>query len=249
MTKKFSNREVEEYLRSFGYILDSEYFSNNKKINISDYDGYRYYLTLDVFKNSIKIGCKPFRFYKHNPFTIENIILWLRLENKSVSLYPENVFIEARKPNLIFRCEKCFEDFSCCWNSIKTNNIQSCPKCSLVRSGLSRRTPLENVQSIFDNCDVSPIDISQFQGYESYMDVECDKCGHLWSSKFGNISSGNACPKCRSSKGEKEISKSLEKHGIIYIPQKTFSDCVYKDKLKFDFFIPSKNLVKMILKK
>lgn len=227
-------------MKSFGYGLDSEYFAINKKISFSDDDGYKYFSTLDVFKNSIKIGFKPFRFYKHNPHTIENIILWLRLENKLISIYPENVFIEARKPNLIFRCEKCFRDFPACWNSIK--NGTGCPDCGVISRGMKRRLSIEDVQYIFDNCDVSPVDISQFQGYEKYMDVTCDKCGHPWSSKFGNICSGNACPKCRSSKGEKEVSKALDKYNLPYIPQMKFDGCVYKDKLKFDFFVPSKNL-------
>lgn len=241
MSKKFSNQEVCDYLKSLGYNLDSEYFSLRSNISFSDYEGYKYFSTLDVFKTSVRGGFKPFRFYKHNPHTIENITLWLKIENKPISIYPENEYIEAREANLVFQCKKCFRDFSACWNSIKYG--QACPDCGVIRGGMKRRTPIEKVQYIFDNCDVSPIDISQFQGYESYMDVVCDKCGHPWNSRFGNICSGNACPKCRSSKGEKEVSKALDKYNLSYIPQMKFDGCVYKDKLKFDFFIPSKNLV------
>jgi hypothetical protein len=52
----------------------------------------------------------------------------------------------------------------------------------------------------------------------------------------------HGCPKCKSSKGEITIRKYLEDKNIVFIPQKTFSDCKYKNKLSFDFYLPSYNL-------
>ena len=43
--------------------------------------------------------------------------------------------------------------------------------------------------------------------------------------------------------GEIKCEEFLIKHNIEYIPQKTFDDCVYKGKLRFDFYIPKLNTV------
>jgi hypothetical protein len=57
---------------------------------------------------------------------------------------------------------------------------------------------------------------------------------------------GNGCPKCNASKGELKIHSVLKNMKVSYQSQKTFDDCVNPytgRKLKFDFYIPSKNLL------
>ncbi len=51
--------------------------------------------------------------------------------------------------------------------------------------------------------------------------------------------SGNGCPTCRESSGEKMISEFLDKSSIKYERQKKFEGCKNKLELKFDFYIPS----------
>ncbi len=49
---------------------------------------------------------------------------------------------------------------------------------------------------------------------------------------------GVGCPTCgKESRGEREIRELLIENGIKFKPQKTFSDCVYKNKLRFDFYL------------
>jgi very-short-patch-repair endonuclease len=50
---------------------------------------------------------------------------------------------------------------------------------------------------------------------------------------------GSGCPNCNESKGEKEISKFLDKYEILYYRQHKFSDCKNIFPLPFDFYIPS----------
>ena len=50
---------------------------------------------------------------------------------------------------------------------------------------------------------------------------------------------GSGCPNCNESKGEKEISKFLDKYEILYYRQHKFSDCKNIFSLPFDFYIPS----------
>jgi hypothetical protein len=48
---------------------------------------------------------------------------------------------------------------------------------------------------------------------------------------------GSGCPKCNKSKGEKIISKILDKHKIIYKEQYKFQECKFKQPLPFDFYL------------
>jgi len=53
---------------------------------------------------------------------------------------------------------------------------------------------------------------------------------------------GRGCPKCKSSKGEEKIRKSLIENNINFESQKKFDNCFYKKKLYFDFYLPDYNL-------
>lgn len=53
---------------------------------------------------------------------------------------------------------------------------------------------------------------------------------------------GCGCPHCRESKGERVIRDFLITHNIFYISQHKFNDCIDKDKLPFDFYLPKFNM-------
>ena len=48
----------------------------------------------------------------------------------------------------------------------------------------------------------------------------------------------NGCPVCSLSKGETKVINFLNTNNIKYELQKTFNDCVFKNKLRFDFYLP-----------
>lgn len=73
--------------------------------------------------------------------------------------------------------------------------------------------------------------------------IKHNKCLHEWfstSKSFFNCK--RACPKCNESIGETKIRKYLSNKNIIYESQKTFDNCLYISKLKFDFYLPNKNM-------
>jgi very-short-patch-repair endonuclease len=72
--------------------------------------------------------------------------------------------------------------------------------------------------------------------------IKCKKHGIFTQTPNSHLSN-HGCPICKLSKGELEIIKFLELNHINYISQKTFDGCKDKIKLKFDFYIPSKNLL------
>lgn len=71
--------------------------------------------------------------------------------------------------------------------------------------------------------------------------VTCKEHGD-YETKAEMLLKGCGCPKCWGSKGEKIIENWLIKSNIQFMTQATFEGCVNIRRLKFDFFIPSKNL-------
>lgn len=71
--------------------------------------------------------------------------------------------------------------------------------------------------------------------------IICSKHG-IFNKKPTKHLGGQGCPKCKESNGESKIRRLLEEKGINYNFQKAFEDCVYDKPLKFDFYIPKKNI-------
>lgn len=72
--------------------------------------------------------------------------------------------------------------------------------------------------------------------------IICSKHG-LFEQVATSHLRGRGCPKCKLSKGEKEIMKFLNKYKIEFNYQKTFDECVNILPLKFDFYLPQQNLL------
>lgn len=65
-----------------------------------------------------------------------------------------------------------------------------------------------------------------------------EDCGHFeYKVSPNSFLKGNRCPRCKSSKGEKEISKYLDLYNISNISQYWFQDCRNVFPLPFDFAI------------
>ena len=73
--------------------------------------------------------------------------------------------------------------------------------------------------------------------------ITCKKHGMFYQTPNNHLHSKNStgCPKCSSSKGEKQIREWLIKNNVSFKEQKKFNGCNYKQKLKFDFYLPEHN--------
>lgn len=85
--------------------------------------------------------------------------------------------------------------------------------------------------------------IGEYTGSENPVECQCKICGHKWSPIGRSLKNGQGCPTCTSSKGEIRVKQFLDNKKIVYITQKTFDDCVYKEKLRFDFYLPTYNIL------
>jgi hypothetical protein len=86
-----------------------------------------------------------------------------------------------------------------------------------------------------------------YKNRNKYVDIVCPVHG-TFKQRPGAHLSGQGCPICNESTGEKLIAAILEKQKIDFIKQYKFVDCTNKKegrfcrKLPFDFYIPIKNV-------
>jgi hypothetical protein len=83
---------------------------------------------------------------------------------------------------------------------------------------------------------------SVYKGCKIKIEISCKKHGSFYQTPHNHITGKQGCPKCKTSKGELEIMKFLEKNNINYIYQKRFHDCKHKKYLSFDFYVSNENI-------
>lgn len=130
------------------------------------------------------------------------------------------------------------------WDIAPTNALKGshCPECWKRQIGdKNRKTPEQYVQDV-KNMHMYIEPMEDYVG--AYIPIlhKCSVCGAIWKPIPHNILGGRGCPGCVQSYKEQQISKWLFEHNIIYSPQYTFSDCVYKKMLPFDFYLPDYNM-------
>lgn len=75
MPKRYDLKEVEEILKGKRlYLIEKEYKNSKNKLKLIDCNGYKYYNSL----SNIIDGKKIDKFSSHNPYTVDNIRLWLK---------------------------------------------------------------------------------------------------------------------------------------------------------------------------
>jgi very-short-patch-repair endonuclease len=72
--------------------------------------------------------------------------------------------------------------------------------------------------------------------------ISCPSHG-LFLQTASNHMHGSGCPRCRQSKGERDVRAFLLLLGFEFEEQKKFPNCVDKRELPFDFYVPSANLL------
>jgi very-short-patch-repair endonuclease len=83
---------------------------------------------------------------------------------------------------------------------------------------------------------------SNYVNSSTKVDIICPIHGKFDQRPKDHIHNKQGCPKCKESKGEKEIRTFLERNGITYTYQKKFESCINKKLLIFDFYLPDNNI-------
>jgi len=119
-------------------------------------------------------------------------------------------------------------------------NGERCPTCF----GNSTKTTDEFKQ------EVSDLSGGEYEVYSDYVNsktklvIKHITCGSVYYVTPHDFISGNRCPYCKQSKGEKLIESILKDGNIPYEIQKVFPECgTSKQRLPFDFYLPEYNLL------
>jgi hypothetical protein len=84
--------DIKKYFGDCGYDLKSEkYESNKQKLTFSDFEDYFYYCGYNKFKHTLmENNFKPRKFDINNPYTIKNLINFLKRNNSILKLLNDN---------------------------------------------------------------------------------------------------------------------------------------------------------------
>lgn len=126
---------------------------------------------------------------------------------------------------------------------------QGCPKCGIKRRADKKRLSKEEFVSKAIEIHGDKYDYSKVE-YIDCMKKVCIIChekdkngkehGEFWQTPNNHLK-GNGCPKCKESKGEREIREMLEDKNIDYIQEKSFDWLKYDGSMFLDFYLPKYN--------
>ena len=202
MGRKYTYEEVKDYINSLGYeLISKEYLGNGKKLIIKDNLGYYYSPRF----SDIKSGKSPDRFNVSNPYTIQNIKLWCKTNNKSFKLISEEYVGSGEK--LKWECleKECQEEFDMNWENIKYG--KNCSFCSGKKVGLSNCLATINPKLAKEwhpikNGSLTPYNVTKASSKEVWW--QCEK-GHEWETYIYNRHCNDSgCPYCAGQKPTEE---------------------------------------------
>ena len=116
---------------------------------------------------------------------------------------------------------------------------QGCPKCSGVEKSNIGEFINKSKKVHLNKYDYSK---SIYTNANHPLVIICKNHGEFNQTPYKHLS-GQGCPICKLSKGEKKIMNFLIKNNIKYEHQKKFDDCLNIRKLPFDFYLPDYNIL------
>jgi len=123
------------------------------------------------------------------------------------------------------------------------NQKQRCPKCGKISMSNKHRKKISSLINQFIELNGDRYDYSKVEYKNNYTKVEivCKEHGSFLQIPKSHLR-GDGCPKCSNSKGERRISRFLDKINIDYLIEFKFDDCRDILTLPFDFYLPNHNL-------
>ena len=237
----YSSQNIQLFLdkNNIELKLISNFEDNHSKLTfIDNNNGYLYFQSW----NSMQLLKFPRLVHKSNPYSIQNIILWCKLNNKPFKLLSDTY--ETNYKNLKWKClnKECGEIFNATWTCISVGS--GCGYCStpIKHIGLSNCLATKNPKLALEwhpikNGDLTPYDVSCGTTKEVWW--KCKECGHEWKMKIAKRNGrGDGCPECNKSKGEKRCKEVFISKSFIEISQEDYKKLSDIDKDKYIYFIP-----------
>ena len=175
-------------------MINEDYKGNDSPFIVIDESGYYYKTTC----SNLKKGSMPRRFIKSNPYTIENIKLWCKINEKPFALLSEEY--ENNSTKMEWKCLKdsCLGVFYCAFGSISMG--KGCGIChgkqvSKANSLLSLRPDLASEWDFEKNGKLTPSEITCGSAKKIWWKCLENK-NHSWQVAVFNRNDGYGCPYC-----------------------------------------------------
>jgi len=237
MGKIITLDEAKQRFIDIGLIpLFEEYNNAHERLLAQTKEGYLVFATL----NHLKSGRGVRIFDQANIYTVQNIHLWCKLNNKPFELLSEKY--KNQHDKLKWKClkEDCKEEFDLNWKD--TQQLSICPYCAGMRTGLSNciATRRPDLIKYFKNKE----DAFKYTIHSDRMiSVVCPDCGFGKNIMIGRLTNrGISCPKCGDgvSYPEKFISNILDQLTTKFEFHKRFD---WSNNKEYDFYIPILNII------
>ena len=222
-------------------LVSEEYIGTDTRLVFITLEGYLFTQTW----HHLHDGHGYYIFQKKNIYTIYNINLWLKNNNKEFELLSEE-YIDANK-KLKWKCLKgnCGEEFEMDWASAFQN--YGCPYCAGRQVGLSNSLITLNSEIAKQwhptmNNDLTPYDVTC--GSDKKVWWKCNICDSEWETQIKQRTKddGTNCPVCNnSSKANDRIIKFCKINDIAYLPEYKINECKDIRPLPFDVGIKHNN--------
>lgn len=253
--KKSTYETIKNRFKEYGHIMvwDEEEF--NEK-----YENY---------KTLVKLRCECGNYYYKNIADIKKCVhnkcdvCRSKLKNKDRLKYtPENVqkIIESYGCELIskysntqtkikIKC-KCGNVYTTSFYSFINSKHKGCKNCSALEGSKKKRLKIEDVKKIIESDNEYRLLSNDYINNRNKLEILHIKCNKKFKMAFDCFQSGQRCPHCSSSKGEKKIEKWLENNNINFKKQYTFKDLIGLGggRLRYDFAILNEdNSIKFLI--
>ena len=233
MTMKHDYEYVKKYIENRNYFLISDTYKNNRtKLTLKDSCGYLYYISFD----NLQSNRNPEKFHKSNPYTIQNIKLWCKLNNKPFELVSKEY--KGNNKKLKWKClkENCGEIFEATLSNVYSNN-SGCPFCvgrkvNILNCLATKNPKLAKEWHPIKNEDLTPYDVTANTNKKVWW--QCSKnLKHEWKASINNRSNGNGCPYCAG------FLPSEDYNLLVYNPEICEEWNYMKNKKKPEEYLPS----------
>lgn len=207
--KARSKNEIVNVVEELGYTYIDSYTNVFQRIIIRDDFGYKY----DIYLNNFLDKRSGIRIVdERNPFSLENISLWLTLNNSQFELLEDNKY-ESTNSKLNLYCKNCKDYPKMSWTNIRQE--KGCGICRGLQTGIYHNLEYQFPEIAKEwhptkNGKLIPKDFT----YASHERVYwlCSN-GHEYFSEIANRTNmGSGCKKCSDLNKESAIATELKKY-------------------------------------
>ena len=119
-----------------------------------------------------------------------------------------------------------------------------CPRCKYEHiAKVQRKNSNDFKHELEKRHNGTIICLEEYKNTHTKIKFMCKTCGTVFCSEPNSVLRISGCPYCAESHGEQAIATFLKNKNIDFERQKTFDNCKNKRKLRYDFYIKSKNLL------